>query len=685
MFTTPKKATRFRPHPYNSPVTSFGIREIPTVSPRSSPGGPTLPSTTPFPSPRIFQTPTPRKRYYAAGNIPSTPSPMRTSVKGHHRVGVRHARSQTPLRKQRAPFSPGRPSSVPTNLHSNPPFATISQETLHAVQQSRLPLTQEDRIFVEEMERLTNSHSFATALADARQAVDRAAEVAPILNAEIEAKSECRLAMDTDLADEREHADARRKALLEAKAKEEKHRAEQERLRQEQARADRERRLQEERNEEHRRYQENLAEMKRRRIEREQQEMEAAPHCDAVPCREEPAAALPEERMQTEQDQEADAQRRVQEEAERVRLAAELQAMEDARFRFEAQQEEARRQAIRAQEELRQAEEDRRRANEERMRAQQQRMCVEEERLRVEKEQEEIRRIQQEAARAKLAAQLKAEEEASQQAARAQAEIQARIQAQQEAFARQQADARYRAEREDARAWAEQRARLEEMARLEAELEARIRAAREAEQAEEAAFYANRERTRLYEQYQQQQYAQQQYQQQQQGFANSSQHQYNNTDIPMREPSTYIDMDASMHSLQDGTPYADEPPPVFCAPPPPPTDAERFAIYEAKWEAFQSEPNLLLTFDQLPWPVLHDIDCIAGITRERVHTFVFDPKRPGFAGKGHRARVRPEILRYHPDKFENLMAKIRPDQREIVREGVLEVARFLVEFKLVSK
>jgi hypothetical protein len=106
----------------------------------------------------------------------------------------------------------------------------------------------------------------------------------------------------------------------------------------------------------------------------------------------------------------------------------------------------------------------------------------------------------------------------------------------------------------------------------------------------------------------------------------------------------------------------------------------QFEEYDAKWIELKDGRQLPpLRFDILPWPIL---GCAAtqpsDITRQRVEEFVCHPLRRGAESKSRRDRVRMEILKWHPDKFDaKVLGKvINPAQ---VAEGAGLVARFLTQ------
>ena len=195
MFTTPKKAlTKLRAHPYLSPLKLFGLTE-PTVTPVSSPGGYPVPPPSPF-NPRISTTPTPRKRhgvYRGPWSSPLKPKPFRPVAKGYHRVGMRRIASRQSLRMRRSTRSLGKAKAARDSR-----FVGLSRAAFNTANHVRTPLTHEDRIFLKELANLGLNRKIATSLAEARAAADRAAELAPQINAEREAKAHASLAREKE-------------------------------------------------------------------------------------------------------------------------------------------------------------------------------------------------------------------------------------------------------------------------------------------------------------------------------------------------------------------------------------------------------------------------------------------------------------------------------------------------------
>ncbi|KAG6876621.1 hypothetical protein C0992_012221, partial [Termitomyces sp. T32_za158] len=96
-----------------------------------------------------------------------------------------------------------------------------------------------------------------------------------------------------------------------------------------------------------------------------------------------------------------------------------------------------------------------------------------------------------------------------------------------------------------------------------------------------------------------------------------------------------------------------------------------FEVYDNKWAALRgTEVYSDITFAQFPWPVLYQISDIGGITLDSVRAF--------FAHRGTRGKaMKAEILKWHPDKFNNQLHQVHAEHMEQVREAGELVAKFL--------
>ncbi|KJA18726.1 hypothetical protein HYPSUDRAFT_915560 [Hypholoma sublateritium FD-334 SS-4] len=720
MFTTPKKATKFRPHPYKTPT-------------RPSPGGHMHPPSSPFGSPintsPFARSPPPDFVAY---------SPFR-----QHRVGVREIRSQTPLRKP--PANPGRFSSLPAHLQPNPTLNALIEESAQAVQNAQVPLTPEDSIYWKELAKLGAANKFQNALCEAREEISRGVRDAPLVNAQIDAATEYRSPRKADLLRERREAIAARQAEMEV-------------LRERSVSPTPRRHSPRKRKEEeskpskkHQRHERQRRAEAARRVSEELQTPTPAPSPPRVPTippvlpvaeptpmeaeAVEDTAAAEAHRKEEEAERawrvaekEAEEKARAQylaalqaEQAEQAHRAAAQRAEEEAQLqRLKAMNEEARLQTLKAEQTRKLAEQERvladmeraqaaktqRRAEEwlakvaeERVQAEAIRKQAEQEYLRAQREQEE--RIQSQRKADLLSAQRKAEEEAQRQAAFR--EEAARIQAERDDFFRQKAEIEQIFNLAET-TYIERMARLAEIERAEAVLEANFRA-----RMEEMQYFANHPRNPLAEHYRQQaaqraaeeefqrqsqqqhrqqqhrqqeqeqeyQHYQQQHHKQQEPENHAPDAHYTETrDVPMRDSSF---MTASKHSVHEEVPrteYQETPAPSYSPPSSVPlTGSDFFANWEAKWKCMQSETDLSsLHFSQLPWPVLCHVTGINDITTDRLLDFLNHPDCP-------RALVQKKVIaRYHSDRFDTRVTrKLHPTQKDVVAQMAEHCTVLLVQ------
>ncbi|KIK97609.1 hypothetical protein PAXRUDRAFT_135945 [Paxillus rubicundulus Ve08.2h10] len=106
---------------------------------------------------------------------------------------------------------------------------------------------------------------------------------------------------------------------------------------------------------------------------------------------------------------------------------------------------------------------------------------------------------------------------------------------------------------------------------------------------------------------------------------------------------------------------------------------QQFTVYEAKWDELRNNNTLPpIDVSQLPWPVLGGIHSTEQITYEAVRTFIFYPDRPSVEGKSTRDKVKAEVLRFHPDKFNTrVVPKVQPSQQAVAQEIASAVTKIL--------
>lgn len=125
------------------------------------------------------------------------------------------------------------------------------------------------------------------------------------------------------------------------------------------------------------------------------------------------------------------------------------------------------------------------------------------------------------------------------------------------------------------------------------------------------------------------------------------------------------------------------PPPYESAPPSPQvgmTDADRIILYERKWEALKGDTEIIF-FQQVPWPILTDLLHPDQLDVADIRNFIAHEaylRLPGMEGKPLRERIKAEMLRWHPDKFEaRVLPKVEPTHRQAVKATADKVVRML--------
>lgn len=104
--------------------------------------------------------------------------------------------------------------------------------------------------------------------------------------------------------------------------------------------------------------------------------------------------------------------------------------------------------------------------------------------------------------------------------------------------------------------------------------------------------------------------------------------------------------------------------------------------YDTTWEVLlkakrEVQAGRLLTFTEFPWPSLRPVFIDSGLTREAVVEFV--RVRSQFQNKSVKEVVRGDLLKWHPDKFNDALLTlwVREDAREYVRDSI--ICRTLVD------
>jgi hypothetical protein len=109
---------------------------------------------------------------------------------------------------------------------------------------------------------------------------------------------------------------------------------------------------------------------------------------------------------------------------------------------------------------------------------------------------------------------------------------------------------------------------------------------------------------------------------------------------------------------------------------------QEYQVYDTKWAQLRSGVPLdPINFCELPWPVLGPrVARPSDITYQRVQDFVFNTLRKGVEDKSRREKVRLEVLKWHPDKFDTkVLLKVVDHERQVTAEAAGIVVRILMQ------
>ncbi|OAX40453.1 hypothetical protein K503DRAFT_614425 [Rhizopogon vinicolor AM-OR11-026] len=105
-----------------------------------------------------------------------------------------------------------------------------------------------------------------------------------------------------------------------------------------------------------------------------------------------------------------------------------------------------------------------------------------------------------------------------------------------------------------------------------------------------------------------------------------------------------------------------------------------FQVYDAKWEELKKSKTLTsVMLCEMPWPIfVQGCSSPDDISQRSMEEFIFHPHRVGMENKSRKDRLKIEMLRFHPDKFNShIVSKLRECDREMAIEIAGAVARIL--------
>ncbi|KAG8976258.1 hypothetical protein FRB90_009255 [Tulasnella sp. 427] len=106
-------------------------------------------------------------------------------------------------------------------------------------------------------------------------------------------------------------------------------------------------------------------------------------------------------------------------------------------------------------------------------------------------------------------------------------------------------------------------------------------------------------------------------------------------------------------------------------------------VYEDRWKAMNAgqfpSPGQLLSFTDIPWPIVGSIHSVEQLEDGRLAGFLLSNAPNGLdQAKLLKQRIRDTMLRFHPDRFDGRwIPHVVEADRAAVKEGVGRVVRFL--------
>ncbi|PCH45091.1 hypothetical protein WOLCODRAFT_77617 [Wolfiporia cocos MD-104 SS10] len=103
-----------------------------------------------------------------------------------------------------------------------------------------------------------------------------------------------------------------------------------------------------------------------------------------------------------------------------------------------------------------------------------------------------------------------------------------------------------------------------------------------------------------------------------------------------------------------------------------------FRRHDRWWKELQNMESI--TWSQIPWPTLRVPRIIEDLSTSAIDAYVQSPHYPDDGSKSARDRIKAQIRKWHPDRFDNLiLRKVIEEDRERVQEAAGTVVRDLNE------
>ncbi|KAI6007885.1 hypothetical protein EDC04DRAFT_2582550 [Pisolithus marmoratus] len=98
-----------------------------------------------------------------------------------------------------------------------------------------------------------------------------------------------------------------------------------------------------------------------------------------------------------------------------------------------------------------------------------------------------------------------------------------------------------------------------------------------------------------------------------------------------------------------------------------------FEAHRRQWEKIQSRESLI--WEDFPWPMFKSPSSPEDLTTAAIHGYMLSPFHS--QDKSQRDRIKELIKRWHPDRFNHVLSKVKAGDLERVSEGGGSVVRAL--------
>ncbi|EGO03387.1 hypothetical protein SERLA73DRAFT_46239 [Serpula lacrymans var. lacrymans S7.3] len=98
-----------------------------------------------------------------------------------------------------------------------------------------------------------------------------------------------------------------------------------------------------------------------------------------------------------------------------------------------------------------------------------------------------------------------------------------------------------------------------------------------------------------------------------------------------------------------------------------------FELHKAQWDKIQSLSTIL--WEDFPWPMFKRPKGPDDLTTPAINAYMLSPLHP--SDKSTKDRIKDSLRKWHPDRFNHSLPKVKEEDRERVQEGAGSVVRTL--------